>query len=188
MSKFLTFKIYESIKVAAAYEFAARAHSGQKRKYTGEPYIVHPVEVATILAGIGCEDEDMLCAALLHDVVEDCEVQIEQIEAEFGKRVAELVWGLTDDKIEGNRATRKRHDLERLKETSPDVKTIKCCDLVSNTRDIALHDKGFAKVYLAEKRALLVEALSDADPVALARAERQWHDANEEITRSDNPS
>jgi len=181
MSQYLVFVPYRSQLLNKAYIFAHVAHQDQTRKYTGEPYVNHVIEVATILAGLGCTDETMLAAALLHDTVEDCDVTIEQIGEEFGERVQMLVHGLTDDKIEGNRKARKAHDLQRLAATCVDVKTIKCCDLVSNTRDIALHDKNFAKVYLQEKRDLLDNALREASPVAYARAVLQWNEANELI-------
>lgn len=78
--------------VDAAYEFAKKAHAGQKR-YSGEPYIVHPVEVATILLDLN-PDLPALQAALLHDVTEDTPVKCPAIEEAFGKEVADLVEGL----------------------------------------------------------------------------------------------
>ncbi len=80
--------------VRRAYEFAAEAHKEQKRK-SGQPYIVHPFNVALILAEMGL-DAETIAAAFLHDTVEDClNITIEQIEAEFGKNVALLVNGVT---------------------------------------------------------------------------------------------
>ncbi len=80
-------------EVMRAYEVAYAAHDGQVRK-SGEPYITHPIAVATILAGLGL-DTDTLVAALLHDVVEDTEASHEQMEAWFGPAVAHLVDGVT---------------------------------------------------------------------------------------------
>ncbi|QBK13577.1 bifunctional (p)ppGpp synthetase/guanosine-3',5'-bis(diphosphate) 3'-pyrophosphohydrolase [Thermoactinomyces vulgaris] len=77
----------------AAYEFAAKAHEGQTRK-SGEPYIHHPVEVAIILAELKM-DLTTLIAALLHDVVEDTSVTLEEVEEKFGPAVGKLVDGLT---------------------------------------------------------------------------------------------
>ncbi len=76
-----------------AYEFAERVHDGQCRK-TGEPFIAHPVEVAIILSDLRM-DVDTLCAALLHDTVEDTDTTSEQLEQEFGPTVAQLVEGVT---------------------------------------------------------------------------------------------
>jgi guanosine-3',5'-bis(diphosphate) 3'-pyrophosphohydrolase len=80
-------------EVMRAYEVAFAAHDGQVRK-SGEPYITHPIAVATILAGLGL-DTDTLVAALLHDVVEDTEASLSQMEAWFGAPVAHLVDGVT---------------------------------------------------------------------------------------------
>lgn len=85
--------------VEKAYQFSKQAHEGQFRK-SGEPYISHPVAVASLLAKWHL-DAQALCAALLHDVVEDTQVSQEEIAAQFGKSVAELVDGVSKlDKIE----------------------------------------------------------------------------------------
>ena len=80
-------------KIIAAYLFAQKAHDGQKRK-SGEPYIVHPLSVAKILVEMGM-DTDTVAAALLHDVVEDTEVELRELKSEFGNDVAILVDGVT---------------------------------------------------------------------------------------------
>lgn len=79
-------------RVQRAYDFAAKAHEGVKRA-SGEPYIQHPLEVAEILLSMK-PDEDSIIAALLHDVLEDTEVEAEEIEAEFGETVIPLLKGL----------------------------------------------------------------------------------------------
>ncbi|MDD9941808.1 MAG: bifunctional (p)ppGpp synthetase/guanosine-3',5'-bis(diphosphate) 3'-pyrophosphohydrolase [Myxococcales bacterium] len=76
-----------------AYAFAAQAHDGQVRK-SGDPYFVHPVGVAQIIAEMNL-DSSSVCAALLHDVLEDCEVHEDEIEERFGEEVAFLVSGVT---------------------------------------------------------------------------------------------
>ena len=83
----------DSKLVLRAYEYAVSKHGDQKRK-SGEPYIIHPLNVAYILAEIGL-DEETLCAALLHDVVEDTEAKNSDIVKEFGQEVAEMVAGVT---------------------------------------------------------------------------------------------
>lgn len=83
----------EITRITQAYVFARNAHEGQKRR-SGEPYIIHPVAVAQILAGMGM-DGDSICAALLHDVVEDTPVTDQQVRASFGESVAQLVDGVT---------------------------------------------------------------------------------------------
>jgi (p)ppGpp synthase/HD superfamily hydrolase len=144
-------------KVERALILGTAAHVGQVRKYIPVPYMFHPVEVANICAEYGglADDEDALCAALLHDVVEDTSIPIEDIEEEFGRRVAEFVTELTEVEVPGNRATRKEAERLRLNKVSDTAQTIKLADMISNTKSIAKHDPGFAKVYLEEKAKLL---------------------------------
>ena len=80
-------------KIKEAYDLAVQAHEGQKR-ISGEPYIIHPIEVACILAELGI-DSDCICAGLLHDVVEDTDVTVEQVKKQFGADVALMVDGVT---------------------------------------------------------------------------------------------
>ena len=86
-------KQYDLTKVISAYEFAARAHEGQFRS-SGQPYIIHPLAVAKSLLELGM-DTDSVCAALLHDVVEDTEATKEELQERFGYPVAMLVEGVT---------------------------------------------------------------------------------------------
>lgn len=88
-------KNYNIEKITKAYETARTLHEGQFRK-SGEPYICHPVSVAEIVASLGL-DTDSICAALLHDTVEDCsdKVDLPKLKKEFGEQVAEMVDGLT---------------------------------------------------------------------------------------------
>jgi (p)ppGpp synthase/HD superfamily hydrolase len=156
--------------VEAALEFASAAHAevGQQRKYTGEPYIVHPVEVMMLVRKAGGTSE-MQAAALLHDVVEDTHRTIDEIAEKFGQEVASLVLELTEPRSEGNRAARKAREAMRLGSVSPEAQTIKCADLISNMRSIAQHDPDFAKVYFAEKAEILRQ-MTRADPELHKRA------------------
>lgn len=86
-------KQYDLSKIISAYEFAAKAHEGQKRS-SGQPYIIHPLAVAYILLELGM-DTDTICSALLHDVVEDTPVTLEEVKRLFGQDVAMLVDGVT---------------------------------------------------------------------------------------------
>ncbi len=86
-------KSYDLPRIEAAYELAKKAHEGQMRS-SGDPYISHPIEVAVILVGLGM-DSDTIIGGLLHDVVEDTTVTLEDIEKQFGGDVAELVDGVT---------------------------------------------------------------------------------------------
>ena len=92
ISKFRNKNINKN-KIISAYEYASFMHKDQKRK-SGEAYIIHPLNVAYILAGLGL-DTTTICAAILHDVVEDTDATYEDINKKFGKDVAELVEGVT---------------------------------------------------------------------------------------------
>lgn len=154
------------VERARIFARAAHAAVGQRRKYTGEEYIYHPMEVATIVQGAG-GDVNMIAAAILHDVIEDTQVTEEILREEFGDDITELVGWLSDvsKPEDGNRAARKAIDREHSAMAPARAQTIKCFDLWSNTRSITEHDKDFAKVYLKEKR-LLLEVLIKADPTA----------------------
>ena len=153
-----------------ALDFATTAHTGQKRKYTGEDYIVHPIEVAEIVKTVAYTPE-MIAAALLHDVVEDTDVSLEDISIKFGPDIADLVCDLTDvsKPEDGNRAARKALDRAHTALASASAKTIKLADLISNSRSIVEFDPKFAKVYLKEK-ALLLDVLTEGDEILLKKA------------------
>jgi (p)ppGpp synthase/HD superfamily hydrolase len=106
----------------------------------------------------------MICAALLHDVVEDTHVTLRQLFKFFSPSVVSMVDDLTKrSKLEdGNRATRKRIDLKHTAKASPEAKTIKLADVYANIRDIKEQDPDFAVTYLREKKALL-EVLTEGD-------------------------
>ena len=159
----------ESI-VDRALAFATIAHGEQKRKYSGEPYIVHPIEVMEIVKTVP-HDEAMLAAALLHDVVEDTEVTLAEIHQAFGEDVASLVDDLTDvsKPEDGNRKLRKALDREHSANSSARAQTVKLADLISNSSDILENDPKFARVYLAEKE-LLLEVLTQGDPTLHEKA------------------
>ena len=83
--------------VSEAIVFAVKAHDGMRRKKSDLPYILHPMEAATIV-GTMTDDQNLIAAAALHDVVEDADITIEEIEDKFGRRVRELVESETEDK------------------------------------------------------------------------------------------
>jgi len=145
------------VRKAQVYAMAAHAAVGQKRKYTGEPYIVHPAEVAKIVAGVPGATPDMVAAAWLHDVVEDTGCTFTDIHMAFGIDIATLVGWLTDvsKPEDGNRAVRKALDREHTAQAPAEAQTIKLADLISNSRSIMTHDPAFARTYLEEKRLLL---------------------------------
>ncbi len=127
----------ELSKVLDAASFAARKHTGQKRKGSdGQPYINHPLEVASMLANTGeVKDVDVIVASLLHDTVEDCGVTFDEIGDRFGSVVADYVREVTDDKTLP-KAERKRLQVEHAPHLSNGAKQIKLADKISNIRDI----------------------------------------------------
>jgi (p)ppGpp synthase/HD superfamily hydrolase len=152
--------------------FATEKHAGQVRKYTGTPYIFHPISVAMIVMETPDHTADMVAAALLHDVVEDCGVHLDEVGTRFGDVVKDLVYWLTDiaTPANGNRAARKR--IEREKWARCDkagAKTVKLADLLDNTSSILVRDPKFAAIYLDEKR-LMLPLLEGGDPGLLKRA------------------
>lgn len=137
--------------------FAIAAHAGQVRKYTGEPYWHHCREVAGLIEE-HTPDGLLAAAGWLHDVLEDTKATEADLMAAFGSELlVRWVKEVTDVSRpeDGNRAARKAIDRLHLAEASPGGKTIKLADLISNTRSIVQHDPHFARVYLAEKEALL---------------------------------
>jgi len=135
----------------------AHAAKGQLRKFTLMPYIVHPEEVVQILTLHSVVDPYVLCAAYMHDVLEDTEVTEAEMRRWFPTKVVDLVLQVTDGSkpTDGPRPVRKQIDREHIAAASESGMLIKCADLISNTRDIVAHDAGFAKVYLEEKKLLL---------------------------------
>lgn len=161
------------VRKAQVYAMAAHAAVGQKRKYTGEPYIVHPGEVASIVASVPGSTPDMVAAAWLHDVIEDTGCTFTDIHVAFGIDIATLVGWLTDvsKPEDGNRAKRKAIDREHTAQAPAEAQTIKLADLISNSKSIMQYDPDFAVTYLAEKK-LLLEVLTKGDPGLHAEASK----------------
>jgi (p)ppGpp synthase/HD superfamily hydrolase len=156
-----------------ALNFARRAHAGQLRKYTEEDYIEHPIRVAALLRNVPHTTE-MICAAYLHDVVEDTPVSIQDIRRKFGNTVATLVDELTDEFMtekypDLNRRRRKEREVARQANMSIQAKTIKLADVIDNTRDIVRNDPNFARRYIPEMEAL-TEALQGGEFQLLMKA------------------
>ena len=127
--------------VEKAIIFAASAHKGIKRKGKNRPYILHPIEAMTIVGGL-TEDEDVLAAAVLHDVVEDTAISPEVIEQEFGERVKRLVMAESEDKMRGvpsevSWEERKRATIKHLGDLSRDAKLICLGDKLANIREMS---------------------------------------------------
>jgi len=115
--------------------FATKAHEGQFRKGTNTPYILHPLEAGIIVSQIK-NDEDLICAAILHDVVEDTDITVGMVKEEFNERIADLVVSESEDKSKSWKE-RKGHTLETLKkEKNEDIGIVALGDKLSNIRAI----------------------------------------------------
>jgi (p)ppGpp synthase/HD superfamily hydrolase len=153
----------------AVQHFADRAHGAQLRRYSGERYITHPIRVMETCR-VYTDDIDILCACLLHDVLEDTTTDRQAIHTFLSdilppghvERTLHLVVELTDVYTHHsfpslNRRMRKKREVTRLAQVSPEAQMIKCADIIDNATNIFIHDPDFAHVYLQEGRALLTK-------------------------------
>lgn len=119
-----------------AIQFVMASHWTQRRKTTVLPYIVHPIEVASFVGRLYPDNQDLVIAAYLHDVLEDTEATPESVSNRFGPRVLELVEGVT---AHGAKTTWREHrqgQMDKLKTSEPDVVRLKACDMLSNASSI----------------------------------------------------
>lgn len=176
---------------AMIYATAAHAAIDQRRKYTDEPYIVHPIEVAETVESyyqidpfitsrhnewdLSAKIDTVVAAALCHDILEDTKIGINDLREFFPESVVSLVWELTSiaKPSDGNRAERKRIDLKKTATTSFDAKMIRLADIKSNIRTICYCDKNFARVYVPEKLAMLEIMREVKDTRLFKEVERQ---------------
>ena len=118
-----------------AIEFAAKAHSGQYRKKTKIPYIVHPLAVADILIEHNCPDE-VVIAAVLHDTVEDTHVTLDDIKVHFGEKIAALVRDASEPDKSQSWEKRKTHTIESIAHLPIDALVLICADKLHNLKSI----------------------------------------------------
>ena len=123
-----------------AIVFAVKAHHNTERRGKGFPYIIHPLEAVEIVATM-TTDQELLAAAALHDTIEDTDVTVEQLRAQFGDRIAELVHSESDQFTEGVSEEDSWHDrkqaaIDRLAAASHDAKIVALGDKLSNMRAI----------------------------------------------------
>lgn len=127
--------------VSEAIAFAVKVHDGMRRKKSGVPYILHPLEAAAIVSTL-TDDQEVIAGAILHDVVEDTDITIDEIEEKFGKRVRELVESETENKRSEIPASetwriRKEESLKVLKNTLDiEVLMVWLGDKLANIRSI----------------------------------------------------
>jgi guanosine-3',5'-bis(diphosphate) 3'-pyrophosphohydrolase len=124
--------------ILRAASFAAHKHRDQRRKdAAASPYINHPLTLASVLAVEGnVNDAATLCAALLHDTIEDTDTSADELEREFGAEIRRVVEEVTDDKTLP-KAARKRAQVEHAAHISEKAKLVKLADKIANLRDVA---------------------------------------------------
>ena len=171
-------KDYDMAAIEKAYLFANKAHAGQKRK-SGEPYIVHPISVADILVSLGM-DTDSVVAALLHDVVEDTPVTLEDIQKNFGSTTAQIIDGLTKlSKLGFN--TEEEHQAENVRRmliaTNKDIRVliIKLADRLNNMRTLSA-------MYPQKQRNIARETMEIYAPLAHRMGIRQVKEELEDLS------
>jgi GTP diphosphokinase / guanosine-3',5'-bis(diphosphate) 3'-diphosphatase len=126
--------------IMKALSFAAHKHRDQRRKdVDASPYINHPISLANILTNEGgIHDVEVICAALLHDTIEDTATTAEELELVFGPAITTIVMEVTDDTTL-QRADRKRLQIEHAAHASDKAKLVKLADKISNLRDVAIN-------------------------------------------------
>lgn len=162
----------EVVQKALAYATEAHGEINQRRKYTDEEYIVHPIAVAKIVLRY-IDDENVIAAALLHDVVEDTRRTQEDITREFGSVISSYVEMLTDvsKPEDGNRKVRKQIDCDHTAKAIPVIKTVKLADVLHNAPSIIQNNRGFAYKWMGEKVSLM-EVLTEGEPELYAQVQK----------------
>ena len=171
-------------------EFAATSHGQQWRKFADEPYINHPIRVMEICQRY-TNNESILAAALLHDVLEDTEIGKDELheflytvfDREIANQTLTYVEELTDVYIKSrypqwNRRKRKTMEVRRLQKVSPEAQTIKYADIIDNSLDLKNAEPDFAKLYLHECNALLkdmIDGNSELHKLAIATVKECHH-------------
>lgn len=121
--------------VEKALQVASKSHRKQCRKNTDIPYITHPVTVGMMLMKAGY-DEDTIAAGILHDTVEDTDLTLNDIEREFGPRIARIVEGCSEPNKSLPWKERKEHTIEFLKTAPEEIRVVACADKLHNIRSI----------------------------------------------------
>lgn len=176
-SKFKRGLIMETLRRAVL--FATEAHQDQIRKWLNVPYIIHPLNVMRILRLYNVTNEDTLCAAVLHDIIEDCGITYDEIREKFGANVATSVMLLTKDDEITDKIEQIRDQIVNLQQATMETRLIKIADIMDNAEDALFGDVNFRHKFGFEKKFMLNEIRKSLSPVdwifyeaMLQRAER----------------
>jgi (p)ppGpp synthase/HD superfamily hydrolase len=130
------YSVSKSKRISQAVRFAAAAHSGQYRKGTKTPYVWHPLSVGRLLDKAGCSTETIV-AGILHDVVEDTSITLEQVKQRFGVEVAEILEACSVSDTTMPWEIRRKRVIEKLRTAPIEAKIVSAADKLDNLRDTA---------------------------------------------------
>ena len=131
-------------RITKAFDLAYHAHKGQTRKMTDLPYIIHPMEVVLILIKNGASDETII-AGMLHDVIEDTDITLKEIQEKFGDKITRLVNGASEpgNTIHASKkelidswTSRKKHSINFIKSADVNMKMLSCADKLANVQSM----------------------------------------------------
>ena len=144
-TEFLNEQMLLEISIGKAAVFAAKYHSGQHRKGTGEPYIKHPVGTYRILRKLNVKDREVLVTAFLHDTIEDTQITYNDLKTEFNKNIADMVKDVTSDTKKIAVMGKPNYLADKMINMSDNALTIKLADRLHNLDDINTSSPDFAE-------------------------------------------
>lgn len=134
--------------------FATEKHKTQIRKFNAEPYINHPIRVSKIVNEFTL-DKLVIATALLHDTIEDTDTNREEIETNFGKEVADMVYDLTNDPVELKRLGKSEYLLQKLNQLSSLTLLVKLADRLDNVSDLSMNNESWSRQYASQTNYIL---------------------------------
>lgn len=136
MSRKMSYKESKLALILKALAFSAEKHRHQRQDdAAASPYINHPIALVNLLIEVGVTDSKVICAAFLHDTLEDTDTTYAELKTHFGKKISDIVWEVTDDKSLTD-AERRRIQVAHAKAASKRAKLVKLADKTCNLRDI----------------------------------------------------
>lgn len=153
----------------AAIAFAIKKHEGQVRKFSGLPYVVHPINVARRVAQLGGTNAQIV-AAYLHDVLEDTDATEDELRTEFGNEVTDLVLEVTNDKVMMEKMGKTDYLVAKTAEMSPEAYMIKVLDREDNVRDLDKASPEFAVKYAQSTASIFIHRVGWS-----LHAAKCWH-------------
>lgn len=151
-------------KTIAAARLAIEYHGDQERKWTGEPYYNHPIEVTKLLIEHHWVDDDTSAAAMLHDTLEDTDISGGLIQMRCGHKTVRIVRELTNTtRFPNDKEKQTEINLKRLASASREAKLIKAADVLHNSRDIVKSNPSYAPKYLIKKARTLQAIKTNSD-------------------------